>query len=118
MVRRSIVLRGLAWAWCVGLAAAFFSIVVAAAPGRQARGAQAFMPERPAGCALPPPALFGTKEKTEVSMEGKIYFLPEKSSQLPDFSTLKSVGSIWASEWNITPRSFTEGFPGVTDRFE
>ncbi len=128
MVRGSIVLRGLASAVCVGLVTAFLSIAAAAAPGGQARGAQAkgaqaagaqaFVPERPESCPPPPPALFGTKEKTEVSMEGKIYFLPEKATQLPDFSALKSVGSIWTSEWNITPRAFTNGFPGVTDRFE
>lgn len=133
MVRRSRVRGGLALAMCVGLAAALVSEAVAAAPGGQARGAKArggqargaqatdaqvFIPERPEGCPPPPPSLFGTKEKAEVSMEGKIYFLPEKATQLPDFSTLQSVGSIWASEWNITPRSFTNGFPGVTDRFE
>jgi outer membrane protein OmpA-like peptidoglycan-associated protein len=51
-------------------------------------------------------------------MEGKIYFLPERSTELPDFSTLTSVGSIWASQRDIMPREFTQGFPGVTDRFE
>ena len=94
------------------------STAAAGAPGGQARGGQVFTPPRPAGCPPPSPALFGTKEKTEVSMEGKIYFLPERSTQLPDFNTLTSVGSIWASEWDILPRDFTQGFPGVTDRFE
>ena len=118
MVRRSIVVCGVASAMSIGLVAGFFAAGAAAAPGAQARGVQAFTPPRPAGCPQPPSALFGTKEKTEVSMEGKIYFLPERSTKLPDFSTLTSVGSIWASEWNITPRAFTQGFPGVTDRFE
>src|SRR5512137_3052328 len=97
MVRRSIVSGGPVSVMSICVLAVFlstaalFSTSVSAAPGgqargAQARGAQAFMPERPAGCPLPPPSLFGTKEKTEVSMEGKIYFLPEKSAQLPDFS--------------------------------
>jgi outer membrane protein OmpA-like peptidoglycan-associated protein len=54
----------------------------------------------------------------DVSMEGKIYFLPEGTGQLPDFSKLKSEGSIYASKWDVTERKFTDGFPGVTNRFE
>ncbi|MGA7966827.1 MAG: OmpA family protein [Gammaproteobacteria bacterium] len=70
-------------------------------------------------CVAPPGAsTFGSKEKTEISMEGKIYFLPEDSEKLPDFSALKNIGSIYTAKWDIPDRDFTEGFPGVTDRFE
>lgn len=118
MVRRSLVLGGLG-ALFIGLVTGILPTPMAAAPAGQARPAQAaFNPPRPATCPPPPPALFGTKEKTEISMEGRIYLLPERSPQLPDFGALTSVGSIWASEWDITPRPFTKGFPGVTDRFE
>jgi len=75
-------------------------------------------PQARAGCPPRQKALFGTKEKTAVSMEGRIYLLPEETTELPDFRTLKAIGSIYASEWDISERSFTEGFPGVTDRFE
>jgi len=75
-------------------------------------------PQARAGCPPRQKVLFGTKEKTAVSMEGRIYLLPEETTELPDFRTLKAIGSIYASEWDISERSFTEGFPGVTDRFE
>lgn len=118
MLRRTIVVSALASAICFGLVVGTFAVTAGASPGGQARGVQAFTPPRPDSCPPPPPSLFGTKEKTEISMEGRIYFLPERSTQLPDFGALTSAGSIWASEWDITPRPFTQGFPGVTDRFE
>lgn len=56
-------------------------------------------------------------------MEGKIFLLPRKPENpylvaLKDFDSLPSTGSIYADKWDIPSRSFTEGFPGVTDRFE
>jgi len=73
----------------------------------------------PPGCAVPMQSVFGTKEQTKVSIEGKIYFLETGANAIPkDFGALKSEGSVWASEWNILPRKFEEGFPGITDRFE
>ena len=51
-------------------------------------------------------------------MEGKIYFLAKNTRALPDFATLESQGSIYAARWDVAPRLFTEGFPGVTNRFE
>ena len=60
----------------------------------------------------------GPAPVTGKELEGKIYFLPEDTQRLPDFSKLESVGTIYADCLNISPRSFTEGFPGVTKRFE
>ena len=40
------------------------------------------------------------------------------SPKLPHFDKLTPVGSIYATELNVPRRDFTEGFPGVTDRFE
>jgi outer membrane protein OmpA-like peptidoglycan-associated protein len=59
----------------------------------------------------------------DVSMEGKIFLLPKTPDnqylvRLKDFDSLPSSGSIFADRWDIPSRSFTEGFPGVTDRFE
>ena len=71
----------------------------------------------PSGCPAPPGA-FGSDKKMDVSMEGKIYFLPNDTGQLPDFSKLKSEGSIYVSKWDVPERQFTLGFPGVTNRFE
>jgi len=70
-----------------------------------------------AGCT-PPAGVFGTAVKSDVSMEGKIYYLPSGTGRLPDFSTLESHGSIFTDQWNVPARDFTAGFPGVSDRFE
>ncbi len=56
-------------------------------------------------------------------MEGKIFLLPKKPEnaglvKLKDFDGLPSTGSVFTGKWDIPSRSFTEGFPGVTDRFE
>src|SRR5690349_20718131 len=65
-----------------------------------------------------PPTEFGSKDKLDVGIEGKIYFLPKNTRALPDFSQLTSEGSIYTARWDIAPRRFTSGFPGVTNRFE
>lgn len=61
---------------------------------------------------------FGSATSDSISLKGDIYYLPEGASSLPDFSSLTSVGSIYTKVLDIPTRSFTSGFPGVTDRFE
>jgi len=65
-----------------------------------------------------PPSAFGTKDKLAVGVEGKIYFVEKTTRALPDFSKLESQGSIYTAKWDVPPRPFKEGFPGVTNRFE
>jgi outer membrane protein OmpA-like peptidoglycan-associated protein len=65
-----------------------------------------------------PSAAFGSKDRSPVSMEGKIYFLDPGTRKLPDLGKLPIQGSIYASKWDIAPIAFTQGFPGVTNRFE
>jgi outer membrane protein OmpA-like peptidoglycan-associated protein len=65
-----------------------------------------------------PPSAFGSKDKLDVGIEGKIYFVAKNTRALPDFSKLESEGSIYTARWDVPPRRFTEGFPGVTNRFE
>jgi outer membrane protein OmpA-like peptidoglycan-associated protein len=69
-------------------------------------------------CTRPADQAFGTTKKTELSLEGRIYFLPEKTEKLPDFSKAKSQGSVFADQFDVPPQDFTVGFPGVTNRFE
>jgi hypothetical protein len=61
---------------------------------------------------------FGSTGKIEGALRGRIYFLPEDTSQLPDFSTLKPVGEVYATKIDVPSRSFDTGFPGITDRYE
>lgn len=61
---------------------------------------------------------FGSTKNDSGSLRGDIYYLPEGTSALPDFSSLTPVGSIYTKVLDIPQRSFTNGFPEVTDRFE
>ena len=61
---------------------------------------------------------FGTSKYNEFSLKGDIYFLKPNTSRLPDFSKMTPVGTIYTKELNVSHRSFTDGFPGVTNRFE
>ena len=63
-------------------------------------------------------SVFGSKNFFPNGLAGKIYLLPDTTQKLPDFDTMKSMGTIYTKEINISTRSWTEGFPGVTDRFE
>lgn len=66
----------------------------------------------------PEKGVFGSTKKNPFILVGTIYYLPEGTNKLPDFSKLKPVGKIYTSVLNITPRDFSQGFPGVTNRFE
>ena len=61
---------------------------------------------------------FGTKDRIGDGLEGNIFALSTDTRSLPDFDTLSSLGTIYTKELNIQRRSWTNGFPGVTDRFE
>jgi len=61
---------------------------------------------------------FGTKDRIDNGLEGKIYALSNDTRKLPDFDTMVSLGKIYTKEINIPARSWMSGFPGVTHRFE
>jgi PA14 domain len=65
-----------------------------------------------------PTATFGVTVVDTTGLEGKIYLLKSDTRKLPNFRKMKPKGSIYTTTLNIPPRHFTEGFPGVTDRFE
>jgi PA14 domain len=65
-----------------------------------------------------PPYTFGTTTMSNSGFHGQIYFIDPGSRKLPHFSRLKPVGSIYVPYLCVPARSFEEGFPGVTDRFE
>jgi hypothetical protein len=66
-----------------------------------------------------PQGSFGSSTRTAgTELEGKIYYLPENTEMLPNFDLLKPIGSIYTSVIDVAPRSFEEGFPGVSERIE
>jgi outer membrane protein OmpA-like peptidoglycan-associated protein len=63
--------------------------------------------------------VFGTKNTGLINLKGKIYYLSNEVNEMPaDIETQKVEGTIYASKLDVPIRNFTEGFPGVTDRFE
>ncbi len=62
---------------------------------------------------------FGTKDPGLLNLKGTIFFLSEETAEMPaDIEKMKAQGVIYTDKLDIPTREFTEGFPGVTDRFE
>jgi hypothetical protein len=61
---------------------------------------------------------FGITVVSSSGLKGDIYLLKEGTGFLPNFKKLKPIGSVYTPALNLPSRSFREGFPGVTDRFE
>lgn len=73
---------------------------------------------QPPSLPTAPITTFGVTVVDSVGLRGDIYLLKPDTDTLPRFRRLKPVGAIYTSSLNIPPRSFSQGFPGVTDRFE
>lgn len=71
-------------------------------------------------CAPQAEGIFGTTVAPDsgAGFTGTVYFLEAGTGVLPDFSSLTPVGTLYTTTLDISPRSFEEGFPGITNRFE
>jgi hypothetical protein len=65
-----------------------------------------------------PVARFGTTVVSSTGFHGQIYYLAPGTAKLPKFEKMRPVGSIYTTALNVPPTEFTQGFPGVTNRFE
>lgn len=74
--------------------------------------------ESGSGNTTPDSLAFGDTKWISNGMKGRIYFLPENTSQLPVFDTLRPVGTLYTRTLDIAARSWDHGFPGVSNRFE
>ena len=54
----------------------------------------------------------------QIPILANLYHLPEQTSSIPDFGPLKSEGQICMEQLDVYPREFSQGFPGLSDRFE
>lgn len=63
-------------------------------------------------------APFGSTQERPQTFEAEVFLLEPNTRKLPDFSTLKPSGKVYAETLDIAPRKFSDGFPGLTDRFE
>lgn len=62
--------------------------------------------------------IFGSKNFLPNGLWGKVFALPDTTTRLPDFDTMKVLGTIYTKAIDIPTRNWTEGFPGTTDRYE
>lgn len=62
---------------------------------------------------------FGHKDPGLLNLKGNIYFLAEGTEGLPpDLEQRKPDGTIYTDRLDVPARAFTEGFPGISNRFE
>lgn len=61
---------------------------------------------------------FGTTVVISTGLRGLVYKIGDFTEKLPKFEKMKPIGTIYTDSLNIPPREFTEGFPGITKRFE
>ena len=62
--------------------------------------------------------IFGVSVLLPAGLTGQVYAIKENSDRLPNFKKLKPIGTIYTYALAITPREFTEGFPGIPERLE
>lgn len=65
-----------------------------------------------------PDTPFGSPSKNPHALLGTLYALPQGTAKLPNFSKLTPVGTLYVDSLNVPARKFTQGFPGITNRFE
>jgi hypothetical protein len=61
-------------------------------------------------------AVFGSNKRG--AMKGYLCFIPVGTKRLSDIPRCQPEGIMYANVLNVTPRRFTTGFPGVSERFE
>lgn len=69
--------------------------------------------------ATPPDNVFGYPEPVRGCFEGQVFPLAPDTAQLPtNYASLAPQSVLYACEWDIPPRSWDQGFPGIEGRFE
>jgi hypothetical protein len=69
--------------------------------------------------AEPSPNVFGYEKPVLGCFEGQVFPLANDTPKLPtDYAALTPVSVLYACEWDIPPRAWDQGFPGVAERFE
>jgi len=61
---------------------------------------------------------FGITVVDPAGLHGRVFLLREGTEKLPDFASLKAIGSIYTSSLDVHPQHWLSGFPGVTNRFD
>lgn len=68
----------------------------------------------PAGAAVvSAQTIFGGPTVDPAGLKGNIYWIPAGTTTLPDLTKLTPSGFLFTSTLNVTPQTFSTGFPGV-----
>lgn len=71
-------------------------------------------PPAPTGAAVvSAQTIFGGPTVDPTGLKGNIYWIPAGATTLPDLSKLTPNGFLFTSTLNVTPQTFSTGFPGV-----
>lgn len=69
--------------------------------------------------ATPAENPFGYEKPVLGCFEGQVFPLKPETPKLPgSYADLTPISVVYACEWDIPPRAWEQGFPGVADRFE
>ncbi len=98
---------------------ALLLIAACGAPQRTTAEPPAASRSDPGAAGAGTQTVFGSTGRASAkALRGEIFDLPDSADKLPDFSTLRPTGAIFAEKFDVPNRAFDEGFPGVTSRFE
>ncbi len=61
---------------------------------------------------------FGSTQEMDNSLLAKVFEMPSDSKNVGYITDAQLGENFYAKEINVPKRSFSEGFPGITDRFE
>jgi len=65
------------------------------------------------------PIPFGVNTPAPQAIRGDVYAIAEGTKNLPaNWLEMPILATLYTTEWNVAPRKFTEGFPGVSSRVE
>lgn len=65
------------------------------------------------------PTSFGLPTPSPTTIRGDVYAIAEGTKNLPaNWLEMPILATLYTSDWNVSPRKFTEGFPGVSNRVE
>jgi hypothetical protein len=62
--------------------------------------------------------VFGAAKPTDKTIPGEVFEIPVGTKQLPNFAGLTPLATLYTTSWDVAPRKFEEGFPGVNNRIE
>lgn len=105
---------------------------VAPAPAPTPVATAAPEPAPPPAAPTPPPApapvvattpditknnAFGMAKPGDKGIKGLVYQITPGTKEIPTFgASLTPVAALYSDKWDISPRKFTEGFPGANDK--